>query len=321
MYKNFNITEKEKEQILNMHKDHGYKKPLNEQSFEKMDKSKPKTGGRYYFNNGGSISIQGSSSHYCEPREDGAVYNQLELGFPTEDVKLPKSFLKYQEVPGEDPTKSVFGYVPVDVILRLEKMNGGFRSEQKLPHMMINTGMSDENGKPKKDFWSGYVDETLNEDVSRIKEMMGINKSNDMNSDEQPEELNIDPSVKSDAMKLADMIKNEDDSIMTHDSYDNKISLGVEDLTVISLTYTYGVDVTEYPSFTSGRNWMSNGDPGYPDEGSDGEADVYVTNLEIMDGDGNVIYDGGDFTDMELPYKYTEDIISSYFKDNPNSGY
>jgi hypothetical protein len=32
MYKNFNLTESEKEQILNMHKDHGYGQPLNEQS-------------------------------------------------------------------------------------------------------------------------------------------------------------------------------------------------------------------------------------------------------------------------------------------------
>jgi hypothetical protein len=30
MYKNFTITESEREQILNMHKDKGYKKPLNE---------------------------------------------------------------------------------------------------------------------------------------------------------------------------------------------------------------------------------------------------------------------------------------------------
>jgi len=30
MYKNFKLTESEKEQILNMHKDHGYGKPLNE---------------------------------------------------------------------------------------------------------------------------------------------------------------------------------------------------------------------------------------------------------------------------------------------------
>jgi hypothetical protein len=30
MYKNFTLTESEKEQILNMHKEHGYKKPLKE---------------------------------------------------------------------------------------------------------------------------------------------------------------------------------------------------------------------------------------------------------------------------------------------------
>jgi hypothetical protein len=30
MYKNFNLTESEREQILNQHKEHGYKKPLNE---------------------------------------------------------------------------------------------------------------------------------------------------------------------------------------------------------------------------------------------------------------------------------------------------
>ena len=31
MYKNFTLTESEREQILNMHKDKGYNKPLNEQ--------------------------------------------------------------------------------------------------------------------------------------------------------------------------------------------------------------------------------------------------------------------------------------------------
>ena len=31
MYKNFNLTESEKEEILNKHKAHGYKKPLNEE--------------------------------------------------------------------------------------------------------------------------------------------------------------------------------------------------------------------------------------------------------------------------------------------------
>lgn len=34
MYKNFNLTESEKEQILKQHQSHGYKKSLNEQSEE-----------------------------------------------------------------------------------------------------------------------------------------------------------------------------------------------------------------------------------------------------------------------------------------------
>jgi hypothetical protein len=37
MYKNFNLTESEREQILNMHIEHGYKKPLNEQSTSQRD--------------------------------------------------------------------------------------------------------------------------------------------------------------------------------------------------------------------------------------------------------------------------------------------
>ena len=30
MYKNFNITDEERQQIMEQHKSHGYKKPLNE---------------------------------------------------------------------------------------------------------------------------------------------------------------------------------------------------------------------------------------------------------------------------------------------------
>ncbi len=32
MYKNFNLTEKERQQIMEMHQSRGYKKPMNEQS-------------------------------------------------------------------------------------------------------------------------------------------------------------------------------------------------------------------------------------------------------------------------------------------------
>lgn len=34
MYKNFNLTESEKKEILNKHKAHGYQKPLNEEEDE-----------------------------------------------------------------------------------------------------------------------------------------------------------------------------------------------------------------------------------------------------------------------------------------------
>lgn len=39
MYKNFNLTESEKEQILNQHKEHGYRKPLSEQEYDDMPTS------------------------------------------------------------------------------------------------------------------------------------------------------------------------------------------------------------------------------------------------------------------------------------------
>ncbi len=36
MYKNFNITEEERQQIMEMHQSHGYKKPVNEQSLSAL---------------------------------------------------------------------------------------------------------------------------------------------------------------------------------------------------------------------------------------------------------------------------------------------
>lgn len=42
MYKNFNLTESEREQILNQHKEHGYKKSLNEESNDSIGNSEYK---------------------------------------------------------------------------------------------------------------------------------------------------------------------------------------------------------------------------------------------------------------------------------------
>jgi hypothetical protein len=62
-----------------------------------------------------SISIRASRTHYCSPREDEGPYSRVECGFPS---KTPgKELMKYAEN-ASDPTDTVYGYVPIDVVRR-----------------------------------------------------------------------------------------------------------------------------------------------------------------------------------------------------------
>lgn len=73
------------------------------------------------------ISIQASENHYCSPRLNGLhEYDEVELGFPTAADELIND---YAEDP-EDYTKTVYGYVPVDVVDQLLKKHGGIWSVQ-----------------------------------------------------------------------------------------------------------------------------------------------------------------------------------------------
>ena len=157
MYKNFTLTESEREQILNQHKEHGYKTPLSEQSqlqsmkdpdfmnrrkkvshqeepVTKYSYNKP-VNPRVYFTNGGDVSIQASSTHYCEPRDNFGPYTEMELGYPSRDTQIPESMLEYIEQGtnfGEDgkldPHDNVYPYVPISVIKELIELNGGVKS-------------------------------------------------------------------------------------------------------------------------------------------------------------------------------------------------
>jgi len=72
---------------------------------------------------GFSISIQASSTSYCEPRYDSYIggYTSVELGFPSE----PDPFiLPYAETP-DDLTGSVYGYVPASVVRKMLTAHGG----------------------------------------------------------------------------------------------------------------------------------------------------------------------------------------------------
>lgn len=70
---------------------------------------------------GYSVSIQAGWGIYSIPREDADVYIAVELGYPSEaDVEL----MCYAE--NEDnPTNTVYGFVPVSVIDKVLEKHGG----------------------------------------------------------------------------------------------------------------------------------------------------------------------------------------------------
>ena len=71
---------------------------------------------------GFSISVQASSRHYCQPRETGAYgYHLVECGYPSQ---APEFILQYAE-DSEQPTETVYGYVPVDLVNKLIDSHGG----------------------------------------------------------------------------------------------------------------------------------------------------------------------------------------------------
>lgn len=72
---------------------------------------------------GFTISVQCSGGHYCSPRIITAIenYKTFEVGFPSEKEDL---LMEYAEDP-ENPTETVYGYVPLDVILKVIEKHGG----------------------------------------------------------------------------------------------------------------------------------------------------------------------------------------------------
>lgn len=73
-----------------------------------------------------NISVQASSVHYCSPRHtfkptEGNVYDEVELGFPNIGDDLIED---YAEDP-DDLTETVYGYVPVDIVVKLIEKHGG----------------------------------------------------------------------------------------------------------------------------------------------------------------------------------------------------
>lgn len=68
------------------------------------------------------ISVQAGYGLYSNPRINGAdEYTTVELGFPSEADDL---IMDYAEDP-DYPTETVYGYVPVEIVIKLTEKHGG----------------------------------------------------------------------------------------------------------------------------------------------------------------------------------------------------
>lgn len=67
------------------------------------------------------MSVQASSGHYCSPREDFGPWVSVEVGFPNQPVS---ELMKYAD-DKSNPTETVYGWVPVEVVEKVINDNGG----------------------------------------------------------------------------------------------------------------------------------------------------------------------------------------------------
>ncbi len=82
---------------------------------------------------GFSMSVQASETTYCNPRDNMGPYIEAEIGFPSAKEEL---IMRWADDPGQ-PTETVYGYVPRQVILNVIAKHGGM-VEGELPNGMPN---------------------------------------------------------------------------------------------------------------------------------------------------------------------------------------
>ena len=76
---------------------------------------------RAFFKSGFSVSIQASETNYSSPRDNIGPYTSVELGFPSAPEPL---IAGYADDP-EDPTGTVYGWVPVGLVKAMAIKHNG----------------------------------------------------------------------------------------------------------------------------------------------------------------------------------------------------
>ena len=70
------------------------------------------------------MSVQVSETHYCIPRlNDADYYQAVEVGYPSEQEELLMPFVE----DADNPTSTVYAYVPVEVVDFVIKKHGGIK--------------------------------------------------------------------------------------------------------------------------------------------------------------------------------------------------
>jgi hypothetical protein len=73
---------------------------------------------------GFTMSVQGGHSWlYCKPREDCNIYEEVAIGFPSQEEPL---LMPYCESP-DKPTDTIYGYVPISVAEAVVAKHGGIK--------------------------------------------------------------------------------------------------------------------------------------------------------------------------------------------------
>jgi hypothetical protein len=75
---------------------------------------------------GFSVSVQASAFHYCTPRNNEGPWDTVELGFP--NAPIPELF-EYSESENPDAMNSVWGFVPMNLVVELITKHGGLKKE------------------------------------------------------------------------------------------------------------------------------------------------------------------------------------------------
>jgi len=79
---------------------------------------------------GFKMSVQAGVHNYCDPRvSDAPKYDLVEVGFPTSEESM---LMPYAETP-EDPTGTVYPFVPVELVTNVIVKHGGMVSGEVPP--------------------------------------------------------------------------------------------------------------------------------------------------------------------------------------------